>query len=78
VPPRKKSSCPFRTRFGQNVSQLRQARGVTQEALAEQVGISARYEQSVEAGEYFPALPNLVKLKRALGVTWDDLFDGCD
>ena len=43
---------------------------MTQEALAEKVGISVRYTQSIEAGEYWPALPTLLKLRKALGASW--------
>ena len=50
---------------------------LTQEALAEKCGISARYVQSLEAGEYFPALPTLVGLRKALRASWEEIFDGC-
>lgn len=78
MPLQKPLPCPYRARFGKNVAQLRRLKGLTQERLAEQLGISVRYEQSVEAGEYFPALPNLVKLRAILGVSWDELLAGCE
>lgn len=78
VPTRKPSHCPVRSKFGKNISRLRLSNGLTQEALAEKVGISARYVQSVEAGEYFPALPTLVKLRRVLSADWDDVFARCE
>ena len=78
VPSRKPSPCPVRSKFGKNITRLRLFRGLTQEALAEKVGISARYVQSVEAGEYFPALPTLIKLRTALSAKWDDLFARCE
>lgn len=77
VPSRKPDPCPARAAFGRNVSRLRQKRKLTQEQLAEQVGVSARYAQSLEAGEYFPALPTLLKLRRVLNARWDDIFEGC-
>ena len=40
--------------------------GLSQEKLAEKVGVSTRYIQSVEAGEYFPSLPTLAALRAAL------------
>lgn len=64
-------------KFGQNVAALRRASGVTQERLAEKVGISVRYEQSIEGGEYFPSLPMLAKIKKALRCSWDELLRGC-
>lgn len=78
MPVRKPKSNPQRTRFGKNVGRLRTRRKLTQEDLAERIGVSARYLQSVEAGEYFPSLPTLVRLKNALRCGWDELFAGCD
>ena len=77
VPTRKPAPCPMRTRFGKNVAGLRRQKGTTQEVLAEAVGLSVRYIQSLEAGEYFPALPTLVRLRQNLSASWDDLFGGC-
>jgi transcriptional regulator with XRE-family HTH domain len=51
---------------------------LTQEAVAEKMGVSARYIQSVEAGEYFPSLPTLARLRAVLRCDWNDLFAGCD
>lgn len=51
---------------------------MTQEALSEAVGVSARYVQSLEAGEYFPTLPTLVKIKQALACSWDVLLADCE
>jgi transcriptional regulator with XRE-family HTH domain len=78
VPVRKPKNCPHRTQFGGNIFSLRTQRRLTQEKLAEKVGVSARYVQSLEAGEYLPALPTLVRLKSALRCDWNELFGGCD
>lgn len=78
MPARKPKACPHRTRFGKNVARLRTRRKLTQEKLAEKAGVSARYLQSVEAGEYLPALPTLARLKSALRCDWNELFGGCD
>jgi len=78
VPVRKPKACPHRSRLGENVARLRARLELTQEQVAEKVGVSARYIQSLEAGEYFPSLPNLVKLKAALRCDWEDLFSGCE
>jgi transcriptional regulator with XRE-family HTH domain len=53
-------------------------RDLTQEGLAEKVGVSARYIQNVEAGENFPSLPTLVRLRAALRCSWEELFAGCN
>ena len=78
MPARKPQSCQERMRFGRNVVCLRTRRRLTQEALAEKTGVSARYLQSVEAGEYFPSLSTLARLKSALRCDWNELFRGCD
>ena len=63
MPSRKVEFCPHRKRLGENVAALRARRNLTQEELAEKVDVSPRYVQSVEAGEYFPRLPTLVRLR---------------
>jgi len=78
MPTRKPKSCPHRTRLGKNIASLRSRRKLTQEKLAEKVGVSARYIQSLEAGEYFSSLPTWVRLKIALRCDWEELFRGCD
>jgi len=78
MPSRKPESCAHRKRLGENVAALRARRELTQEQLAEEVGVSARYVQSVEAGEYFPSLPTLVRLKSALRCGWEDIFKNCE
>lgn len=78
VPSRKPKPCPSRTTFGRNIAQLRKSRKLTQEVLAEQCGLSARYFQSLEAGEYFPPLATLIRLRKALDATWEQLFEDCD
>jgi len=78
MPSRKTKHCPQRARFGENIASLRSRRKLTQERLAEKAGVSARYVQSLEAGEYLPTLPTLARLKSALRCSWNDLFDGCE
>jgi transcriptional regulator with XRE-family HTH domain len=78
MPARKPKSCPHRTQFGKNTASLRARRKLTQEKLAEKAGLSVRYLQSVEAGEYFPSLPTLARLKSVLRCDWRELFDKCD
>ena len=78
MPTRKPEFCPHRTRLGKNLAAFRLRRGLTQEKLAEKVGVSARYIQNVEAGENYPSLPTLVRLRAALRCDWNELFAGCD
>jgi len=78
MPSRKPESCAYRAKLGRNIAALRERRKLTQEQLAEKTGVSARYVQSLEAGEYFPSLPKLVKLKLVLRYSWNEIFDGCE
>ncbi len=78
MPVRKPSPNSHRKRLGKNLAALRMRRNLTQEKLAEKVGVSARYIQSVEAGEYFPSLPTLGRLRGALRCDWNAMFQGCD
>jgi DNA-binding XRE family transcriptional regulator len=78
VPSQKPKSCIHRAKLGRNIVALRERRKLTQEQLAEKTGVSSRYVQSLEAGEYFPSLPKLVKLKSVLRCGWNEIFDGCE
>ena len=62
----------------QSGSTAKARRDLTQEGLAEKVGVSARYVQNVEAGDNFPSLPTLVRLPAVLRCDWNELFAGCD
>ena len=65
-------------KFGKNVLGIRKKRALTQEQVAEKMEVSTRYIQSLEAGEYFPSLQTLIRLKSALRCDWEQLFEGCD
>lgn len=65
-------------RFGRNLARVRSARGMTQEELAEQADIHARYLQKLEAGAGHPSLIVLSRLKKALGCEWNDLLHRVD
>jgi transcriptional regulator with XRE-family HTH domain len=59
---------------GKNVRRLRKARGMTQEQLADEAEMAARYLAGVERGEENPTLRFLGKIADALGVTPADLL----
>jgi len=65
-----------RKQFARNLSRLRAAAGLTQEALAEKAEISVRYVQFVEAGRYIPTVAVAGRIREALDCSWDDLCAG--
>lgn len=62
-------------RVGANVRRLRKAKGLSQEALAHEAGMSMRYLAGLERGEENPSLLFLVKLAEALDVEPGRLFE---
>lgn len=62
-------------RVGANVRRLRKAKGLSQEALAHEAGMSMRYLAGLERGEENPSLAFLVKLATALGTEPKNLLD---
>lgn len=61
--------------FGARIQKLRQARGLTQEQLAEKMNKSTGAIAKIEVGDRFPTYNTLEELKTALMVTYKDLFD---
>ncbi len=59
--------------IGENISTLRKKRKLTQEALAEQVGVARQTVVKWENGDSVPDLLMAGKLASALDVTLDDL-----
>jgi transcriptional regulator with XRE-family HTH domain len=55
-------------RFAMRLKQLRESRGMTQEALAAKAGVSRAYLARLEMGRHDPPLSRLRKLAKALGV----------
>ena len=60
--------------FGQRLRQLRQARGLTQEALAEALEVHVRTVRNLEAGVHGPGFDNLERLAEVLEVEVKVLF----
>lgn len=61
--------------FGQNVQKYRKYRNLTQEKLAELVGVDVTSISAVETGKYFPSADNLTKIVEVLQVNFSDLFE---
>jgi transcriptional regulator with XRE-family HTH domain len=56
--------------------QHRQARGYTQQALAQKAAVTREYVNYLEHGKYDPTLGVLVRLAKALGTTVGGLLSG--
>jgi transcriptional regulator with XRE-family HTH domain len=62
------------TKFGKTLRALRTARGLSQWALADAAGMDHNYIGMIERGERNPAVVNVVKIAKALGVPPGELF----
>ncbi len=60
--------------FGRRLRELRKARGLTQEAVAEAADLSGNYISDLELGLKVPSLTILVRLSQALDVAAPDLL----
>lgn len=65
-----------RKQFARNLSRLRAAAELTQEALAEKAEVSVRYVQFIEAGRYIPTVAVAGRIRKALACSWDELCAG--
>ncbi len=61
-------------KLGQNLRKYRIDRGLTQEFLAEKVGIHPTYVGKIENGKNNPSVKLLYKISRVLKVSLSDLF----
>lgn len=62
--------------LGSRISQLRKAKGLTQEGLAEKLGVSSQAVSKWENDVSCPDISLLPALARSLGVTTDELLTG--
>ena len=60
--------------LGKNIQKYRKLNKITQEKLAEIVGIEINSISSIETGEYFPSPENLLKISKALDISLSNLF----
>jgi transcriptional regulator with XRE-family HTH domain len=63
-----------KTLFGRRVRQLREARGISQEAFAHGIKIDRSYYGSIERGERNVSLENICLIADGLGVPPASLF----
>lgn len=62
--------------FGKQVAQVRKSRGVTQQQLAESIGMSVVAVAYIETGKRWARLGTLSKIAKSLKVDVQDLFKG--
>lgn len=60
--------------FGARVREVRLAKGMTQEELAEAAGLHSTFVSNVERGYRVPTLPTVVRLAGGLGCTVETLL----
>lgn len=59
---------------GKRIKELREAKNLTQELLAEKVNVKPSAISNLERGKNFPAPENLTKIAAALDIKLGDLF----
>lgn len=74
--PRPNAPPPERFAFGCRVRELREARGLSQEKLAELAGLHRTYVSSLERGQRNVGLDNIHAIARALDVPPSELLKG--
>lgn len=62
--------------FGQRVAEVRKSKGVTQQELAENIGMSVVAIAYIETGKRWARLGTLNKIANSLKVNVADLFKG--
>lgn len=62
-------------RLGERIKEIRKARGVTQETVAEQIEMSPQYLSRIEGGHQSPSIEMLAKLADTLEVDLWEFFD---
>lgn len=65
----------FTVSFGKRIAELRTARKLSQEDLAEMCEMSTHAISLIETGNRFPRIDTLEKIAKVFGIATDDLFD---
>jgi len=61
--------------LGARIKELRKGKGLSQDTLAERVGIDAKYLSRLEVGRSFPSLDMLERLAQVLEVELKECFE---
>ncbi|MGJ0510231.1 MAG: helix-turn-helix domain-containing protein [Methylocystis sp.] len=69
---------PMATTIGSNIATVREALGYSQSSFARKINASQSAVSQIENGERNPSFDMLLRIKRALGVTWVGLLKGIE
>ena len=61
--------------LGKNIKKYRLDRELTQEELANKIGVHQTYIGKLEIGKINPSVKKLFKISRALGIKLSNIFD---
>jgi transcriptional regulator with XRE-family HTH domain len=61
--------------LGARIKELRKVRNMSQEELAEMIGVEPRHMSRIEVGKSYPTLDRLERIANALNVPIKDFFD---
>jgi transcriptional regulator with XRE-family HTH domain len=61
--------------LGTRIRELRKAKGIAQEQLAEVLGIEQQYMSRIELGKSYPSLDRLIRISESLDVPLPSLFE---
>lgn len=65
----------IREMIGSRIRDIRTKKGLTQDELAEEMGINPKYLSGIERGKENPTMTTLINLAKALGVPIAEVFD---
>ncbi|HLH13823.1 MAG TPA: helix-turn-helix transcriptional regulator, partial [Solirubrobacteraceae bacterium] len=64
--------------IGTRLRERREALGLTQQALAEELGVTHQHVSRLESGRAMPSLDLVVRLAARFGITTDELLTGAE
>jgi len=65
----------LKAKFGKRLRQIRRQMDLTQEQLAEKVGLSVEFISNIERGINSPSFKTLENLERELGISVSEMFN---
>lgn len=62
--------------LGERVRELREQAGVSQEQLANEIGIDRTYISGIERGRRNPSIQSIYRIAKGLNISLEELFKG--